>query len=110
MTVFMSDQLKWISNRAHLIYFKEPYKNLPGGTEGNYQKNYSQTASIQRFVLGTSGIRTRMVFQDYWVFGLCPSSGILKTQKNTMFRKLDLFPFSGEGTGDTYSVGPLRKS
>jgi hypothetical protein len=30
--------------------------------------------------------------QDYWVFGLCPSSGILKTQKNTTFRKLDLFP------------------
>jgi hypothetical protein len=28
--------------------------------------------------------------QDYWVFGLCPSSGILK---NTTFRKLDLFPF-----------------
>jgi hypothetical protein len=45
--------------------------------------------------------------QDYWVFGLCPSSGILKTQKNTTFRKLDLFPSSGEGTGDTYSVGPV---
>jgi hypothetical protein len=29
--------------------------------------------------------------QDYWVFGLCPSSGILKTQKNTTFRKLDLY-------------------
>jgi hypothetical protein len=48
--------------------------------------------------------------QDYWVFGLCPSSSILKTQKNTTFRKLDLFPSSGEGTGDTYSVGPVRKS
>jgi hypothetical protein len=23
--------------------------------------------------------------QDYWVFGLCPSSGILKPQKNTTF-------------------------
>jgi hypothetical protein len=32
--------------------------------------------------------------QNYWVFGLCPSSGILK---NTTFRKLDLFPYSGEG-------------
>jgi hypothetical protein len=50
-----------------------------------------------------------IVIQDYWVFGLCPSSGILKTQKNTTFRRLDLFPSSGEGTGDTYSVGPIRK-
>jgi hypothetical protein len=41
--------------------------------------------------------------QNYWVFGLFPSSGILE---NTMFRKLDLFPSSGEGGGeDTYSAG-----
>jgi hypothetical protein len=45
--------------------------------------------------------------QNYWGFGLFPSSGILE---NTKFRKLDLFPSSGEGGGeDTYSVGPLRK-
>jgi hypothetical protein len=38
--------------------------------------------------------------------GLFPSSGIPKTMT---FRKLDLFPSSGEGGGeDTYSVGPLR--
>jgi hypothetical protein len=35
--------------------------------------------------------------QNYWVFGLFPSSGILE---NTMFRKLDLFPSSGEGGGE----------
>jgi hypothetical protein len=34
--------------------------------------------------------------QNYWVFGLFPSSGILEN-KNTKFRKLDLFPSSGEG-------------
>jgi hypothetical protein len=28
--------------------------------------------------------------------------------ENTTFRKLDLFPSSGEGREDTYSVGPLR--
>jgi hypothetical protein len=45
---------------------------------------------------------------SFWVFGLFPSSGILE---NTTFRKLDLFPSSGEGGGeDTYSVGPIRKS
>jgi hypothetical protein len=45
--------------------------------------------------------------ENYWVFGLFPSSGILE---NTMFRKLDLFPSSGEGGGeDSYSVGALRK-
>jgi hypothetical protein len=46
--------------------------------------------------------------QKYWVFRLFPSSGMLE---NTTFRKLDLFPSSGESGGeDTYSVGPLRKS
>jgi hypothetical protein len=38
--------------------------------------------------------------QDYWVFGICPSSDILqkrKKAKNTAFRKLDLLPSSGEG-------------
>jgi hypothetical protein len=47
--------------------------------------------------------------QNYWVFGLYPSSGILGNI-NTTFRKLDLFLSSGEGGRDTYSVGPLRKS
>jgi hypothetical protein len=51
---------------------------------------------------------TYVITQNYWVFGLSPSSGILE---NTTFRKLDLFPSSDEGGGeDTYSVGPLRKS
>jgi hypothetical protein len=45
--------------------------------------------------------------REYWVFGLCPPSDILK---KTSFRKLDLFPSSGEGMGDTYSVGFVRKS
>jgi hypothetical protein len=46
--------------------------------------------------------------QNYRVWGLFPSSGILE---NMTFRKLDLFPSSGEGGGEnTYSVGPLRKS
>jgi hypothetical protein len=40
--------------------------------------------------------------QNYWAFGLFPSSGVLES-RNTMFRKLDLFPSSGE-------VALLRKS
>jgi hypothetical protein len=32
-------------------------------------------------------------------------SGILK---HITFRKLNLFPYSGEGMGDTYSVGSVR--
>jgi hypothetical protein len=36
--------------------------------------------------------------QNYWVFGLCPSSGFeIIRRKNTTFRKLDLFPSLGEG-------------
>jgi hypothetical protein len=34
--------------------------------------------------------------QNYWVFGLFPSSDILEN-RNTMFQKQDLFPSSGEG-------------
>jgi hypothetical protein len=44
---------------------------------------------------------------DYWVFGLCPLSSILK---NTIFEKLHLFSSSGEAMGDTYFVGSLKKS
>jgi hypothetical protein len=47
--------------------------------------------------------------QSYWVFVLFPSSDVFGS-RNAKFRKLDLFPSSGEGGEDTYSVGPLRKS
>jgi hypothetical protein len=40
--------------------------------------------------------------QNYWVYGLCPSSCILKKRnkkiENTAFRKLYLFPSSDEGS------------
>jgi hypothetical protein len=45
--------------------------------------------------------------RGYWVFGLCPSFGILK---KTSFRKLDLCPTWGERVGGTYSFGSVRKS
>jgi hypothetical protein len=54
--------------------------------------------------------QTVIISQNYWFFGLFPSSGVLGS-RNTTFQKLDLFPSSGEGRGeDTYSVWPLRKS
>jgi hypothetical protein len=33
--------------------------------------------------------------QNYWIFGLIPLCGVLGSRKTT-FRKLDLFPSSGE--------------
>jgi hypothetical protein len=44
---------------------------------------------------------------DYWDFGICISSGILK---NTTFRKLDLFPSSGWGGGTPTLLGPLERA
>jgi hypothetical protein len=44
-------------------------------------------------------------FWDYLVFGLCPSSNILK---NTTFKKLELFPSSGDVVWDTCYVGSVR--
>jgi hypothetical protein len=38
--------------------------------------------------------------RSYWVYALCPSSGVIA---NTTFRKLDIFPSSGEEVGHTYS-------
>jgi hypothetical protein len=46
--------------------------------------------------------------QNYWVFGLCPSSGIEETRKYNIL-ELDLFLSSGVGR-DTYSVGSCGKS
>jgi hypothetical protein len=36
--------------------------------------------------------------------------GMIKIQKNTIFRKLTLFESSGEGVGYTYSAGIIRES
>jgi hypothetical protein len=47
--------------------------------------------------------------QNYWVFGLSPSSVFQKTE-NTMFRKLDLFPSSGEEGKTTTQLGPLERA
>jgi hypothetical protein len=68
-------------------------------SETSYSLNIPKTmANVKRWLLT----------HNYWVFGFFPSSGILK---NTTFRKLDLFPSSGEGGGeDTYSVWSLRNS
>jgi hypothetical protein len=38
----------------------------------------------------------RSSLRNYWGFGLCPSSDILKTLEDTTFRKPDLFPSSGK--------------
>jgi hypothetical protein len=53
--------------------------------------------------------QTNTVLRITGVFGLFPSSGVLES-RNTTFRKLDLFPSSGEGGEVTYSIEPLRKS
>jgi hypothetical protein len=43
------------------------------------------------------------------VFGFCPSTSVLRTLKNTVVRKLDVFPSSGKAVGDTYFV-PLESA
>jgi hypothetical protein len=46
--------------------------------------------------------------QNYWVYGLCISPGILKKLEITTFRKLDLSPFSNEGRETSTMSGPLE--
>jgi hypothetical protein len=45
--------------------------------------------------------------QNHWVFGLYPSSRKLE---NTMFRKLDPFPSSGEWEETSTQLGPLERA
>jgi hypothetical protein len=46
--------------------------------------------------------------QRHWISGLCPSSIILKNK--TMFRKLDLFPSSGERRETPTLLGSLERA
>jgi hypothetical protein len=61
------------------------------------------------FVAGTHFIIISLSLstRDYWVLGFYSSSGILQ---NTTFRKLDLFPPTGEGVANTWSVGSVRNN
>jgi hypothetical protein len=54
-------------------------------------------------------ILTIIINQNYWVFGLFPSSGILDTRKHDVLETgcVSVLRWRGE---DTYSVGSLRKS
>jgi hypothetical protein len=45
----------------------------------------------------------------YWVFELCPLSGILKNTKEHNVSETGPVPSSGEGVGDICSVGSIRK-
>jgi hypothetical protein len=49
--------------------------------------------------------------QNNWVSGLCPPSEILNARKRNVSETGRLCPQvrGGEGKGDTYSVGTLRK-
>jgi hypothetical protein len=59
---------------------------------------------------GTGSFAVFYLIQKYscncWVYGIFPTS---RTLKNTTIRKLDLFPSSGDGVGDTHSVGSDEK-
>jgi hypothetical protein len=48
--------------------------------------------------------------QKCWDFGVYPSSGILKKLENTTFRKLDLFPSSGEGWETRTQLDSLQRA
>jgi hypothetical protein len=47
--------------------------------------------------------------QNYWVFGLFPSSGILENRKHDVLEAGSVSILRGREE-DAYSIGPLRKS
>jgi hypothetical protein len=70
---------------------------------------------LQVFAEQTRGSRFEKVLmmvyskQNYWGFGLLLSSGVLGS-RNTTFRELDLFPFSGEGEKTPIQLGPIERA
>jgi hypothetical protein len=57
----------------------------------------------------TTAIKIRPIFSlNYWVFGLLSSSDILETRKHD-FRKLDLFPSSGQRGEIPTQLGTLER-
>jgi hypothetical protein len=78
-TSFLGVLLTW-----HL-YFYSSLKKFPHG----------KSLIFHEFVFVVISCTLIFVPQNYWVFGLCPSASILKTD-NKIFWKLDLFPSLGE--------------
>jgi hypothetical protein len=85
----------------------------------HFRAEHSRIATHSGSIQSRLGIKTLLFIvtsEGFWwwyitlevseLFGFCPSYYILN---NTAFRKLDLFPSSGEMVGGIYSVGPIRK-
>jgi hypothetical protein len=61
--------------------------------------------------LGTSWKTMVYNIQNYWVFGLCPSFGILKTREHNFSETWSLSILRWEGGGITRTLlGPLDKA
>jgi hypothetical protein len=71
---------------------KSNFHMLPEETECKVMDVMDLTRLVQERVLWRDILNILMNTQDYWAFGLCPSSGILKNTKNTTFRKQNQFP------------------
>jgi hypothetical protein len=79
----------------------------------------SVTETVVRQTAASPSVRTEVLHytvfwrwcntQNCWVFGVCPSSGILETRKHNV-SKLDLFPSSGWGVKSPTLLGPLERT
>jgi hypothetical protein len=56
-----------------------------------------------------SNLQNRLSSHNYWLFGLCPTSGILEIRKHNASETASVSVLKWEG-GDTYSCGTFRKS
>jgi hypothetical protein len=63
--------------------------------------------SLRPFSVGCFRSLGQPEVQGFWTMTIV---GYSKKIENTAFRKLDVFPSSGEGERETYSVGSLRKN
>jgi hypothetical protein len=78
-----------------------PYEALP------YYIHTYKVGAIRRMLEDFPLLLYKYNTRTYWVLGLYTSFGFLI---NTMFRKVDLFPFSGDGIGGIYSGGSMTQN
>jgi hypothetical protein len=90
---------------------------FPSGSDVNHDTHclgrdsnpVSRNTRLQLCQVDSEGFSRWCIKQNYYIFRLRPSSGILKKLQSTRFRKLYLFPSSGEGETPAL-LGPSERA
>jgi hypothetical protein len=74
----------------------------------NSENPVAKSENSTTVLLDSKGLTMVYNTQNYWGFGLCPSSGILKTRKHNVSETGSIYVL--RWGGDTYPIMSPRKS